>query len=242
MKKTVIILSLILLFLFAGITVVGVYMTYKEISASKEKKDNVTEKSDVKLDVKESFSFELTNATPGLIITFIGAFLFALMLRNVPLKEVLGCQTKGSGHGDFTGFMVTEKILSKQIIKVPLPVWWLLKPSKKLVKVESYSTDENTKLVIKSIGTAENGFINFSEIVNDTNLNLKTINKALDWLVINKLATENKGRRDKVYELTPKGRNLFNTIEESRKAYYKHIKESNEAMPDRESSQFDDIP
>ena len=110
------------------------------------------------------------------------------------------------------------------------------------LKLDSYSTDENTKLVIKSIGTAETGSINFNEIVNYTNLQLKAINKILDWLVIHKLATENKGRRGKVYELTPKGRNLFNTIEASRKAYYKHIKESNEAMPDRESSQFDDIP
>jgi hypothetical protein len=40
------------------------------------------------------------------------------------------------------------------------------------LKIESCSTDENTKLLIKSIGTA-NGFINFNDIVNDTNLHLK---------------------------------------------------------------------
>lgn len=80
------------------------------------------------------------------------------------------------------------------------------------LKLESYSTDENTRLVIKSIGTAQNGFINFNDIVNDTSLHLKTINKTLDWLVLNKLATEKKGRRGKVYELTPKGRNSFRSI------------------------------
>jgi len=81
-----------------------------------------------------------------------------------------------------------------------------------LMRIEAYGTDEDTKLVIKSIGTAENGFINFGEIANDTNLPLKTINKALDWLVINKLVTENKARKGKVYELTPKGRDAFKSI------------------------------
>lgn len=80
------------------------------------------------------------------------------------------------------------------------------------LKLESYSTDKNTKLVIRSIGTAKNGFINFNEIVNDTNLHLKVINKALDWLVINKFVIVNKGHIDKVYELTPKGRNSFDSI------------------------------
>jgi predicted transcriptional regulator len=78
--------------------------------------------------------------------------------------------------------------------------------------IEAYVTDEDTALVIKSIGTAENGFIYFGDIVNETNLHLKIINKALDWLVINKLAVENKGRRGKIYELTPKGRDVFRSI------------------------------
>ena len=85
------------------------------------------------------------------------------------------------------------------------------------LKIESYGTDENTALVIKSIGTAGNGFINFGDIVNDTNLPLKTINTALDWLVVNKLATENKGRKGKVYELTPKGRDSFSSSINSNK-------------------------
>lgn len=80
------------------------------------------------------------------------------------------------------------------------------------LKLKSYSADENARLVIKSIGTAENGFINFNEIVNDTNLPLKIINKALEWLVVNKFATSKKGRKDNVYELTPKGRDSFGHI------------------------------
>lgn len=85
------------------------------------------------------------------------------------------------------------------------------------LKVEAISTDENDKLVIKAIGTSD-GFINFDDIVNNTNLPHKVISKALDWLVLKDLATEKKGRRGKVCELTPKGRNLFNTIEATKKA------------------------
>ncbi|OHX33998.1 hypothetical protein BJL95_05755 [Methylomonas sp. LWB] len=79
-------------------------------------------------------------------------------------------------------------------------------------KIEAYGTDPDTDLVIKAIGTAENDFIYFGDIVNDTNLPLKVINRALDWLVIQKFAVETKGRRGKVYELTPKGRDVFKNI------------------------------
>lgn len=80
------------------------------------------------------------------------------------------------------------------------------------IKMEAYGTDPDTDMVIKAIGTSGNDFIYFSDIVNETNLSLKIINRALDWLVINKLATEKKGRRGKVYELTPKGRDAFKNI------------------------------
>jgi hypothetical protein len=69
------------------------------------------------------------------------------------------------------------------------------------IKVIGFGTDENTKLVIKSISSAEHGFINFNDIVNDTNLPLKNINAALDWLVIHNFASESDGRRGKVYAL-----------------------------------------
>jgi predicted transcriptional regulator len=80
------------------------------------------------------------------------------------------------------------------------------------IRCEMYGTDENAKLVIKSLGTAERGFKNFGDIVNDTNLPLNAINHTLDWLVINKLSTEAEGRKGKVYELSPKGRNSFSHI------------------------------
>lgn len=80
------------------------------------------------------------------------------------------------------------------------------------ITCEMSGTDENAKLVIKSIGTSKHGFKNFGDIVNETNLSLDTINSALDWLVINKLATETDGRRGKVYELSQKCRNSYSSI------------------------------
>ena len=80
------------------------------------------------------------------------------------------------------------------------------------IRCEMCGTDENTKLVIKSIGAAKHGFKNFGGIVNETNLSLNVINHALDWLVMNKFATESDGRKGKVYELSQKGRNAFSSI------------------------------
>ena len=80
------------------------------------------------------------------------------------------------------------------------------------IRCEMYGTDENAKLVIKSIGTSKHGFKNFSDMVNEINLSLNAINHALDWLVMNKFATESDGRKGKVYELSQKGRNTFSSI------------------------------
>jgi len=73
-------------------------------------------------------------------------------------------------------------------------------------------TDENTRLVIKAICDESDGFVTFNDIVRDTNLPLKTINKALDWLFINKFATETKGRSGKIYALTPEGKSVFSKL------------------------------
>ena len=80
------------------------------------------------------------------------------------------------------------------------------------ITCEMCGTEENAKLVIKSIETAKHGFKNFSDIVNDTNLPLSAINSALDWLIMNKFTTEANGRRGKIYELSPKGRDSFGSI------------------------------
>ena len=77
---------------------------------------------------------------------------------------------------------------------------------------KAVSTDENTRLVIKEISDESNGFVTLNDIVRDTNLPLKTINKALDWLLMNNFAIQRKGRNGKVYILTPEGRSTFSPL------------------------------
>jgi len=136
MKKTVAALTVIFIFLFASIAAVGGYIVYKS-SLKKEAMVDSSENSDIKLSInKESVSFEITNAVPGLIIFCVGAAGLILMIFKIPVHEVLGYRTKGGGSGGLMGLMIREKILSEQTIQAPLPIWWLFKNTEKLEKVE----------------------------------------------------------------------------------------------------------
>ncbi|MGO8990765.1 MAG: winged helix-turn-helix domain-containing protein [bacterium] len=73
-------------------------------------------------------------------------------------------------------------------------------------------TDDDTRLIIRAISDETNGFLTVNDIVRNTNLPLKTINKALDWLLMNNFAIQRKGRNGKVYILTPGGRSTFSQL------------------------------
>ena len=73
-------------------------------------------------------------------------------------------------------------------------------------------TDENTRLIIRTISNETNGFATVSDIFRDTNLPPKRINKTLDWLLMNNFAIQRKGRNGKVYILTPEGRSTFSQL------------------------------
>ena len=79
-------------------------------------------------------------------------------------------------------------------------------------KVTGVGTDDDTRLVIKAICDESHGFVSFNDIAKDTNLSLKTINKALDWLFINNFLKETKARNGKVYALTPEGKSVFSQL------------------------------
>ena len=135
MKQTVAALTIILVLLFASITAAGGYMVYESTSNNKNDTES-SAKSDLKLKIsKNEAELEITNASPGIIIFIIGAIGLILMLFKIPTHEVLGYRTKGGGGGGM-GFMVTEKIISEQVIQTPLLIWWLLKRTEKLEKVE----------------------------------------------------------------------------------------------------------
>lgn len=132
MKKTVTALTIIFILLFASITAAGGYMVYESTSNNTEPSAN----TDLKLKInKGEAELEITNASYGVIIFSFGAIGLILMLFKIPTHEVLGYRTKGGGGGGL-GFMFKEKIISNQTIQTPLLIWWLLKRTRKLEKVE----------------------------------------------------------------------------------------------------------
>ena len=53
--------------------------------------------------------------------------------------------------------------------------------------IHAVATDPQTDLVIKSISNETTGFKTTQDIIRETNLPLKTINKAIDWLLMNRV-------------------------------------------------------
>jgi len=78
--------------------------------------------------------------------------------------------------------------------------------------VKAIGTDPATDLVIKSISEDRDKFKTIQDIVGETSLPLKTINKAVDWLYMGNFVSEEKGRHGKTYVLTPEGRETFSEI------------------------------
>ncbi len=81
-----------------------------------------------------------------------------------------------------------------------------------LMSVEAYGTDDDAKSVIKAIGKTQYTWRYFDNIVKDSNLSPDTVKDKLNWLIINKLATEYKGVDGKVYGLSSKGQRAFSNI------------------------------
>ena len=132
MKKTVVTLTVLLVLSFIGMTFFGGYLVYQEIPGLDTSKKLQNESSDLKFEVSnKSASFEIKNASPGIIFLTVGGIGLISMVFRLPVEEVLGYQTKGGGNGGM-GFMVKEKIMSPYTINVPYPVWLLLKPTGRL--------------------------------------------------------------------------------------------------------------
>ena len=132
MKKIVATLTIILIFLLASMTAVGGYIVYESTSNSTQS----TARSDLKLKINvDGAELEATNIAPGIIMFIFGSIGLILMLFKIPTYEVLGYRTKGGGGGNM-GFMVKEKIISEETIRTPLLIWWLLKRTGKLEKIE----------------------------------------------------------------------------------------------------------
>ncbi len=78
--------------------------------------------------------------------------------------------------------------------------------------IKAIGTDIETKQVIKALGSDKYTWRYLGGIAQDTNLPLETINKSLDWLILNKLAVEAQGNQGKIWGLSPEGRSLLSNI------------------------------
>jgi hypothetical protein len=131
MKKVGIMITIVLMLIFAGITCCGAYLVYQETQVSA----SVSDKADVKVNIKkDSLSFEIKHAIPGLIIFSFGAVGLIIMLIKVPVREILGYRTRGGGGRGMMGYMTQEPVFSEPM-SIPLPVWWILKSTRRLEKM-----------------------------------------------------------------------------------------------------------
>src|SRR5258708_24027050 len=76
------------------------------------------------------------------------------------------------------------------------------------LEVKAFSADPDTAKVIKALRSERYTWRYFGGIAEDTQLSKDKIQKALDWLVANDLATETRGRQRKEWGVSPEGRGL----------------------------------
>lgn len=132
MRKTVATLTVLLVLTFISMAAFGGYLVCQEIPRAITPENIQNESADLKFEVSnKSASFEIKNAIPGILFLAFGAVGLISMVFRLPVKEVLGYQTKGGGNGGI-GFMVKEKIMSPYTINIPYLVWLLLKPTGRL--------------------------------------------------------------------------------------------------------------
>jgi hypothetical protein len=134
-------LMIILVLAFVGMVCLGGTMLYQQSTS--------TTTADMKVDIKkDSLSFELKNALPGLVVFLCGAVGLILLMFRVPVREVLQQQmTDGAAAFNFRipqapGFRIPEprgirhdgKLLSEHTMSMPILIWWLLKWTGRLEK------------------------------------------------------------------------------------------------------------
>lgn len=130
--KTIVTLITLLLFLaFAVTTFAGIYLTYTAVSKTTQSHESA---SSLKLKVgNDGIEVEVTSAVAGILITGLGIVGLLLLLKKVPVREVLGYRTQGGG-GDHMGFLTTTPVLSNEENRMPLLVWWMVKKKNLFVR------------------------------------------------------------------------------------------------------------
>jgi hypothetical protein len=80
------------------------------------------------------------------------------------------------------------------------------------IQVKAFGTDPDTDKVIKALGSEKYAWRYFGGIAVDTQLPKEKIQKSLDWLVENELATRANGKDGSLWGLLAEGRSLLASV------------------------------
>ncbi|WP_198263260.1 hypothetical protein [sulfur-oxidizing endosymbiont of Gigantopelta aegis] len=77
------------------------------------------------------------------------------------------------------------------------------------IKTEAFSTDDQTKEVVKALKNQRFTWRYLNGLVKDTGLPKEKVKQSLDWLLDNDLGRKSKGDKGDIWSLTQKGREVF---------------------------------
>lgn len=80
------------------------------------------------------------------------------------------------------------------------------------MQLKAFGTDQETDKVIEALGSEKYAWRYFGGIAEDTQLPKGKIQKALDWLVENELATMANGKHGALWGLSTEGRSLLASV------------------------------
>jgi hypothetical protein len=119
-QKAVVVLSFLFFFIFAGMIVAGTGLLYKSA------KDTQVSETNVKISAgRDGWELELTTAIPGIVLIVLGT---AGLLLKVSVREIGGYgPTKDGVTMSFLVSPPMQPMYGGKTLRVPLPVWWLIK-------------------------------------------------------------------------------------------------------------------
>jgi hypothetical protein len=86
------------------------------------------------------------------------------------------------------------------------------------IELRMFGTDPGVDKVLKALGSDKYTWRYFGGISEETRLPKAEIERALSWLLANRLVVETSGRQGKVWGLSPEGRDLLYSIVSAEKA------------------------
>ena len=74
-------------------------------------------------------------AIPGIVLIVVGYLGIFIMLFKVPAKENIGYENAQESGKENS--LLSKPAYDEKIVKIPLPVWWLIKNKGAYLKIQS---------------------------------------------------------------------------------------------------------